>query len=141
MEFSPFEKLTIEALDDCRGELKHCAKNAISHLKKSWEIRNVDLEMAMFRSITAEEEAASSFFYGLKNHKYKNSGKLQFKQHTYKLGFFPFIQGIGAFLDDFVKQDTSPFSEYRIKHIDLSGRKAIELLLFIKNGSSEKSVG
>jgi len=133
MDFSPFEKLTIEALEDCNGELKHCAKNAISHLKKSWEIRSIDLEMAMFRSITAEEEAASAFFYCIKNHKYKNSDKLKFKQHIYKLGLFPFIQSIGSFLDDFVKQDTSPFSEYRIKHIDLSGRKAIELLLFIKN--------
>jgi len=133
MQFTPFEKITIEALEDCNGQLKHCAKNAISHLEKAWEIRNIDLEMAMFRSITAEEEAASAFFYCLKNHKYKNSNKLQFKKHTYKLGLFPFLEGIGSFLDDFVKQDTSPFSEYRIKHISLSGRKAIELLLFVKN--------
>ena len=133
MEFIPFEKITLEALEDCKGEVKHCAKNAISHLEKAWLVKDIDLEMAMFRSITAEEEAASAFFYCIKNHQYKNSKLIQFKQHTYKLALYPFIQGISVFFDDFLNQDTSPFSERRLKHIDLNGRKAIELLLFIKN--------
>lgn len=133
MEFTPFEKITLEALDDCKGQVKHCAKNAISHLEKAWLIKDLDLEMAMFRSITAEEEAASAFFHCVKNHQYKNSKLIQFNHHTYKLGLFPFIQSISYFLDDTLNQDTSPFSERRIKHIELDGRKAIELLLFVKN--------
>lgn len=133
MEFTPFEKYIIEALDDCSGQLKHCARNAILHLEKAWKIRKKDMEMSMFRGITAEEEAASAFFYCLKNHKYKNASKLQFKQHTYKLGLFPFLQAVGSFLGDFLEQETSPFYKFSVKQINLSGRKAIELLLFVKN--------
>ena len=109
--------------------MKHCAKNAIRHLEKAWEIRNIDFEMAIFRGITAEEEAASALFHCLKNHRYKNAEKLQFNKHPYKLGLYPFLQGIGRFLGDLLTQDGSPFDKYQIRHIEQSGRKAIELLL------------
>jgi hypothetical protein len=129
MEFTPFQKTTIEALDDCRGSVKHCAKNAIRHLEKAWEIRNIDLEMAIFRGITAEEEAASAIFHCLKNYRYKNSEKLLFNKHTYKLGLYPFLQGIGRFLGDQLTQENSPFDKFQIRHTEQAGRRAIELLL------------
>lgn len=75
MDFTHFEKKTIEAINDCRGAIKHCGKNAIYHLEKAWFLREVDLEMATFRGITAEEEAASALFFCLKNNNYLNSQK------------------------------------------------------------------
>lgn len=129
MEFTPFQKTTIEALDDCSGSVKHCAKNAILHLEKAWKIRGIDPEMAVFRGITAEEEAASSLFYCLKNHRYKNSEKLLFNQHPYKLGLYPFLQGIGRFLGDLLSQEDTSFDKFQLRHTDQAGRKAIELLL------------
>lgn len=129
MEFTPFQKTTIEALDDCCGSVKHCAKNAIRHLEKAWDIRNIDLEMAIFRGITAEEEAASSLFHCLKTHRYKNAEKLLFNKHTYKLGLYPFLQGIGRFLGDLLTQDGSHFDKFHVKHTERTGRKAIELIL------------
>jgi len=127
MEFSDFENNLIEALDDCRGAIKHCSKNAIKHLEKSWKIRKIDMEMAIFRGITAEEEATSALFYCLKNHQYKNANQLLFKEHTHKLSAFPFIQGIGNFLSSFLSQESSPFGDFQIKFTEISNRKAIEL--------------
>lgn len=129
MDFTPFEKKTIEAIDDCSGAIKHCGKNAIHHLEKAWAIRDLDFEMAMFRGITAEEEAASALFFCLKNNNYKNSHKLLFKEHTYKLGLHPFLRGVGAFLYDFFLRDSAPFDIFHLHHIDKKGRRAIELLL------------
>lgn len=133
MEFTAFEKTAIEALDDCKGNVKHCSKNALQHLEKAWLIREIDLEMCVFRGITAEEEAASALFHCLKNHRYKNANKLLFNKHTYKLGLHPFIKGIGGFLDDIIEQDTSPFGKHYLKHTEQSGRKAIELIIELKN--------
>lgn len=129
MRFSPFEETTIAALDECKGSIKHCGKNAIQHLKKAWEIREIDLEMSVFRGITAEEEAASALFHCLKVHQYKNAGKLHFNKHTYKLGLFPYLQAIGRFLGDLLSQDSVPFDCYQLRFTEIGGRKAIELLL------------
>ncbi len=131
MDFTSFEQKTIEALNDCKSAVKHCSKNSISHLEKAWKIKDIDTEMAIFRGITAEEEAASALFHSLKNNQYKNSSKLQFKQHTYKLGLYPFLQGIGTFLHD--SMEITPFDKFNLHHTEQSGRKAIELMLSIKD--------
>jgi hypothetical protein len=137
MKFTAFEQKTIEALDDCTGAVKHCAKNAIHHLEKAWLIRKIDLEMAIFRGITAEEEAASALFYCLKNNKYQNADKIQFKKHTYKLGLYPFLQSIGRFLLDLLSQDCVPFYKYHLQHIQKSKRRAIELVLTMREQNIE----
>ncbi len=127
MEFTPFEAKAIEALDDCKGAVKQCGKNAITHLTKAWHIRDIDKEMAIFRGITAEEEAASSLFYSLKNNRYHNADRLLFKEHTYKLGIFPFLQAIGKFMFDFLGQKNSPFESFSVNHVNKDGRRALEL--------------
>jgi hypothetical protein len=38
---------------------QHCGRNAIDHLRKAWELEQIDLEMAMFRALTAEEESST----------------------------------------------------------------------------------
>ena len=129
MKFNSFQEKTIEALDDCSGAIKHCAKNAIRHLKKAWKIHEIDIEMAMFRGITAEEEAVSSLFHCLKAHRYQNADRLLFNQHTYKLGLFPFIEGIGHFLGKIMVNGSQPFDKFDLRHKRLGQRRAIELHL------------
>ena len=129
MKFTLFQENTIEALDDCSGSTKHCAKNAIRHLRKAWKIRAIDIEMAVFRGITAEEEAASSLFHCLKAHRYRNADRLLFKEHTYKLGLFPFIEGIGHFLGESIVYGSQFFDKFHLRHKRLGQRRAIELLL------------
>lgn len=38
--------------DSSKGLTKNCARNAILHLEKSWKIKDIDPEMAVFRAIT-----------------------------------------------------------------------------------------
>ncbi len=133
MELTLFETKTEEALEDCKGAVKHCAKNALHHLRKAFKISDIDLEMAAFRGITAEEEAASCLFYTLKNQKYKNSNKLLFKEHTYKQALFPYINSVINNLIELNEHNNNPFSTPRLKHIERNNRKALSLLFKINS--------
>jgi hypothetical protein len=133
MKLTPFEEKTEEAIDECKGAVKHCAKNALYHLRKGWEIANIDLEMAVFRGITAEEEAASCLFYTLKNQKYKNSDKLQFKDHTYKQALYPHIISIRNNFAE-IELNGNPFGEnFYLEHFEYNNRKALRLHLKMPN--------
>ena len=132
MEYSKFQQSVIEAIKGCKSEIKNCCENAILHLEKAWEIRNIDKEMAVFRGITAEEEASVAIFYCLKSHQYVNANKLQFKLHSTKLGLYPFLRHVGNFLSGTLFTDSSPFENHRLIIIEVSDRKAIELVFKIK---------
>lgn len=133
METTPFEEKTLEAIEDCKGAVKHCAKNAIYHLEKAWLIADIDLEMAIFRGITAEEEVASSLFYTLKNQKYKNSNKLGFKEHTSKQAVIPYIKSVIHNLSEFNKHNNSLFGTPYLQHVIHDHRKAMSLNFSIKS--------
>jgi len=75
---------------------KHCARNAIFHIQKAWEIRHIDREMATFRSITGEEEAAAAIFHSLKRHGYRGANDLNPRNHIHKSAVFPFLQAISV---------------------------------------------
>jgi hypothetical protein len=129
MDFDEFELNIIAAIDGCTGSVKNCAQNSIRHLNKGWDLREMDTEMAVFRGITAEEEAAAAIFYTLKNHKYKNAKKISFKDHSHKLGLYPFLRGIAQFLHETLGNETSPVDKYSLAIIDVKNRKAVELQL------------
>ena len=60
--------------------------------------------MAVFRAITAEEEAATAIFLALKEHGYENADKIKFKKHPYKQALEPFLRSIGKFADKWSKR-------------------------------------
>ncbi len=132
MEFTGFEKKAEEALSDCKGAVKHCALNALHHLKKAWDIKEIDPAMAVFRGITAEEEAASSVFYTLKNQRYQNAKKIRFKEHTYKQALFPYIKSIVRFLGELNQHNGTPIETYHLQHTEHNKRKAMCLHLKLK---------
>lgn len=70
------------------------AFNALRHLNKGWRLRVEDPEMAAFRSITAEEEAATALFLSLKRHRYKGANKLNHRNHVHKNAVIPFIDAV-----------------------------------------------
>ena len=70
---------------------KHCARSAIRHIEKAWEIKDIDREMAGFRAITGEEESVTAIFHSLKRRKYKASGKLNPWKHVHKVAMYPFL--------------------------------------------------
>lgn len=72
---------------------KWAAINAVRHLNRGWKLRELDPGMAIFRAITAEEEAATALFLSLKRRRYSGAEKLQHKDHAQKSAVSPFLQG------------------------------------------------
>ena len=89
-----FDKQVINVLADAVPPGKWAAINAVRHLNRAWKLRHIDDEMALFRSITAQEEAASAIFLSLKRLRYPNAGKLNHRNHVDKNALFPFLNAV-----------------------------------------------
>ena len=121
--------------DNAKGFTKSCARNAIRHLEKSWEIKDIDPEMAVFRSITAEEEAATSIFIALKEKGYDNAKQLKFRNHTYKQALAPFFQAIAKFVADTAQLPNFPLGKNFNLLIDSKEElKKLKLSFTLPNG-------
>src|SRR6266700_1198395 len=78
---------------------KHCARSAIRHISRAWDLRHIDREMAAFRAITGEEESVSAIFHSLKRHGYEKANKLNPRNHVHKSAVFAFFRCVGEVLD------------------------------------------
>jgi len=105
-DLSSFEKEMIESLSASTGHEGQCARNAINNLEKARLLAVLDPEMAVFRAITSEEEAAAALFYTLKRQNYKNSKKLDPHSHKQKNALYQYLLAINHF---FAKQDYFSF--------------------------------
>lgn len=94
-----FDKQVYRCVNEATGQVKCSALSAYIHLDKAWLLSDVDLEMSIFRAITAEEEMATSIFIALRNLGYSNAKQLNPKNHIHKQGLFPFCNAIWRFLD------------------------------------------
>lgn len=70
------------------------AFNAVRHLNRAWRLREIDPQMAMFRAVTAEEEAATAIFHALKRRGYSGAAKLKHRDHIHKNAVIPFFDAI-----------------------------------------------
>lgn len=89
--------------ESAKGHSRNCARSAIRHIEMAWTIKDIDPEMAVFRAITAEEEAATAIFLALKEQRYESANKIKYKKHPYKLALEPFIRSICTFFRKIVK--------------------------------------
>jgi hypothetical protein len=120
---------------DAKGYVKSCARNSINHIEKSWVIKDIDPEMAVFRAITAEEEAATAIFIALKEKGYNNARKLKFKNHTYKQALAPFFRAIEKFMADTAMLPDFPFgNDYHLSIDNCGSRKKLKLSFVLQNG-------
>jgi hypothetical protein len=92
------EQAAIDMVEKCSSPGKDCARNAFRHICKAWRLQETDLEMAAFRAITAEEEAATAIFHALKKRKYKGSEKLKRHNHIHKNALVPFCIAVAGAL-------------------------------------------
>lgn len=106
LPLTEFQQAIKDLLKDATGWGKHCARNAIRHLEKAWEIRAIDKEMAAFRVITAEEEAATATFHTLKKYTYPRADLIRHRDHAFKAALFPFLRAVMVTLS--VVQHTQP---------------------------------
>jgi hypothetical protein len=74
--------------------VRHAVRNAVHNLGMSEKLAAIDLNMAAFRAITAEEEAATALFHSLKRRGYANSQRLRLRDHRFKNAVAPFLDGV-----------------------------------------------
>lgn len=129
-EWSDYEGFVEGALDDCAGIVKQCAKSAISHLRRAERLLGIDNEMACFRAITAQEEAASALINSLQARGYFNAARLHPKDHLHKLGIAPVIDACSGHLCE-ILSDTL-FESYSVGPAQAQKRRALEIALKLK---------
>ena len=71
-----FQEGIIRCLDRDGSHGMQCARSAVRNLMKAWNLRDLDLGMALFRCLTAEEEAATAVFLALKSRQYEGASRL-----------------------------------------------------------------
>jgi hypothetical protein len=93
-----FQPQIAELILDTPAPGKHAARHALRHLERAWRIRAVDPEMAVFRAITAEEEAARALFHSLQRRRYPGAERLNWRKHEHKSAVAPFFEVVRHFL-------------------------------------------
>lgn len=96
--FSVFEIGMTECLRGIKRRSAHSAQHAVYHLNKAWQLREVDSQMAAFRAITAEEEAATAVFLVLREKGYAGADRINFRDHLAKQALYPFVEEVLALL-------------------------------------------
>ena len=79
--------------------------------------------MAMFRAITAEEEAATAIFHSLQRLRYPGASGLNPRNHIHKNALAPFLHAVEMALNQV------PFDKFRgtLQFVDHDGRRAIQI--------------
>lgn len=95
LELTPQELILVQLVEKQPAPERHSARTAIHHLKKAWRIKDIDREMAYFRSLMAEEEAASAVFRSLKRLNYQGADQLNHRNHVHKNALVPFVLAVG----------------------------------------------
>lgn len=88
-----------------------CARSAVRHLSRAWRLRDLDLGMALFRCLTAEEEAATAVFLALKSRQYEGASRLTHRSHRDKAAVVPFFRAVSANFAKVVTAQMDPMIE------------------------------
>ena len=89
------EKRVIELLNnEPKSHFKNCFRSSLDHLERSYLVSDLDPAMAIFRAITAEEEAASGLMRCLIQLKYPLAECLQPQDHFQKHAVTPFLNAL-----------------------------------------------
>ncbi|MBC9071842.1 hypothetical protein IAI53_07660 [Thauera sp. CAU 1555] len=115
---------------------RHCFRSAIEHLRRALLIQDLDPAMAMFRGITAEEEAASGLMRALLAKHYPNAHFLNPRDHVQKQAVTPFLRILLHHMAEF-KFDGVRRIGLAIKKVDGVDRLVVGILL---DGDAEQLV-
>ena len=93
-DVSQLERAIVDEIAVMPAPPKWPAFNALRHLNRAWKLRGIDEPMALFRCITAEEEAAVALFLSLKRRRYPAADRLKHENHAHKNAVIPFLQAV-----------------------------------------------
>lgn len=96
--FLPYRDALHTAVLKLKRRPRHCAVNALRSLRRAWKIAAIDPEMAAFRAITAEEEAATALIFALQHRDYPRANELDWHKHMHKAGVSPFLRAVESMI-------------------------------------------
>jgi hypothetical protein len=91
---SDLDRRIVDALPFMPDSSRWPAFNAVRHINCAWRLKEIDPQMAIFRAITAEEEAATGLFLSIKRRGYRGAEKLRHRDHVHKNSVIPFFDAI-----------------------------------------------
>lgn len=114
-----------EKLESLKCGSGSCIKSAMYHIEKAEILSEVDPEMAIFRLITAEEEAATAILLMLKEHGYEGARELNKNNHLHKQCLYPYLCAIMELLKSHLEKvsDFPPVLDW----VDVDGMDGIKL--------------
>jgi hypothetical protein len=133
---SGFQKKCITLMNAApRTHATHCFRSALYHLERAESLREVDPAMAIFRGITAEEEAASGVMRCLIEMGYPGSEALKPHDHAHKHAVFPFMQVLHLF---FGQTLVNHFTKYNLHIKEEDGATRLTLALNVNINGQEQ---
>jgi len=105
---------------------RNCFRSAMYHLEMADALVKADPAMAMFRAITAEEEAASGLMRCLRELGYPRADELNPHDHVHKHAIFPFMEIVGLF---FAQNMSNDFQSFHLKIKEEQGEMRLTLAL------------
>jgi len=78
----------------------HAARSALRHLEKAHALETSDPEMAAFRALTAEEEAATAVIHSLRRRGYEGAERLKPRNHVHKNSLSQLLEAIQGIIGE-----------------------------------------
>lgn len=107
---------------------RHCFRSALEHLRRALLIQDIDPAMAVFRGITAEEEAASGLMHAFIERNYPNARLLNPRDHVQKHAVTPFLRFLLHHLAE-IKLNGVSRVRLAVGNVDGSKRLVVAFLL------------
>lgn len=131
---SPLDAHIVAALEASKKtHAREAMRSAIAHLRRAEPLFANDVEMAVFRCITAVEEAASSLMMLMKDKGYPRSEELKRTDHLFKNAMLPFLRILHQRT---MRAKEQKFDIDLIVHGHLQQPLGIEVIAHHENGSS-----
>ncbi|MGE4307305.1 MAG: hypothetical protein AB7E24_25120 [Novosphingobium sp.] len=100
------------------GVLRYRFESTLDHLDRAFTLFEIDREMASFRAITAEEEAATALIRCIQLRRYNFSNKFNPRHHQHKAAVMACVMAVGSTLQPMLKNFQLIF-DFSLPRIDL----------------------
>lgn len=127
MELDASEQLCVAMLKETpKVRSRHHMRSAMNHLRAAELLLEIDRPMAVFRSLTAVEEAAAALIQCFKEQGYESASILKWTNHLHKNAFIPFLKVLGDAVEKLLLQQGVAI-DLTVREVDGKKRQLLEL--------------
>lgn len=101
------------------GVVKYRFQNTLDHFDRAEKVLRLDREMASFRAITGEEEAATTLMLAIQLRRYPRCSEFKPRDHHHKVALAACVTAIGSHMMPMLKEFRIQF-DFERKRIDIS---------------------